>query len=671
MSRKQHDTYWWNEKDPKEVVKRLAPFNKQGKGGSSHPLASVWSRNMLIYFSNLIKPNQADTGLIYEGSQGETIDMLVPMARSLVRQLVQIITKQRLNFQCLAETTSQNVIETTRLGNAICKQVVRDQGLDLKYEMAVEHEFLTGMSFLYVRWRTDRGDFWGEDAGGKKHYKGDIEISAPTVWDVSFDYRIPNPDNWNWVQVREIENRWDLVAQHPTLKEEILKLPSIDRDDSSFTGGTDAGPGQEDLVYVWAAYHIKAPAVDIYQKGGGGRYIAYASDTCVFYDGPNIYGELPCYASRAEPLPGLSLGYPFFCNLIQTQEMFDTCISAAATNSATFGIQNITAPRGANVTPSNLLGMTLLTYTPMQIQGGGKPEPLQLTKTAPETFKLMEYCLEYLREMSQVNSALRGEPPSQVSSGTAIATLTASALEAITAGAKSSRLMLRRAMRGSIRSYQRMASVERDVKFSSIGGQSYSKKFIGADLDGIQDIDLTEANPLMQTLSGRIEIGREVVSQGLVKNLKGYFAVLEGAPPQELYKNELSEEDLMNRENESLLSGEPVMTTNADDHPLHMSHHAMLLNDPKVRLNGARNAAIMQHILEHFEAAKGIDPMFAAMIRTGKMPEMGMEPPGGAQGVGGGRPQQRAGAVGKPQPPEAEEDVAEPADPADDLLNRE
>ncbi len=655
MKQPAQDTYWWSfENEADVVVNKLMPQNDQPTMWSSNAMVTTWYRNTLIYYSNIIKSDGWDTGLNFKGRQGELIEMLVPMARSLTRQLIEIVTKQKLSYACLADKTAMNVVETARLGDSICKQVIREQKMDLKGEVSFEHQMLTGMCFTYVRWRTDRGEFWATGTDGLDYHTGDVAISSPTVWDVSFDPSIPDHDDWQWVQVREIANRWDLIAQHPELKDELLAIPSIKKSEGRFMTTSSLCPSDEDNIYVYAAYHKSTPALE------GGRMVAYCSDTCIIFDGPNIYGRLPVYVSRPEVIPHSGYGYPFFSSLVPAQEMLDVGLSALATNNAAFAVQNVAVPRGSNLSMQQINGMNFFTYTPMQGPGGGKPEAIQLTESAPETYKFTDLLKQYLMELSKVNSALRGEPPPQVSSGTAIATLTATALETILSGAKSWREMIRQAMFGAIDCYKRFASVERDVQMGN-GTQTSTKGFVGADLDAIRDITISETNPLMSTLAGRIDIADKVAAQGYVKNLKGYFAVLEGAPPEEMYKNELSEEDLVNRENEAMLAGEPVIVVNIDNHPYHMMMHAMLLNDPKIRLQPGLREVVLGHILEHYTNEQGIDPMFAAIIRTGAAPQgMMMPPPAGEEG-GGGAP-----SGNNPSPSEtagiATSNVAEPAD---------
>ena len=76
----------------------------------------------------------------------------------------------------------------------------------------------------------------------------------------------------------------------------------------------------------------------------------------------------------------------------------------------------------------------------------------------------------------------------------------------------------------------------------------------------------------------------------------------------------------------------PALIT--DDHAKHIKKHAACLNDPRIRLEGRFNELFLQHIQEHYNLALEQDPGLTAMVRTGKMPEGGLQemlPPQGVE----------------------------------------
>lgn len=654
------DVYWFAQTDTKKLTGKLYPSRENSAVNKSTAIKQVWQRNISSYYSAMVEPSGYDSSLNFGGAEGELVEMIVPMARSVTRQLVSIVTKQRLAFNVLADNTESGTIQAARLGTSLTKSVIQKQAIDEQYETFFENSCVTGMGVFAWRWRTDKGEYFTQDMFGVDHFKGDVEVSVPNIWEIEFDARIKNPKEWQWVQIPYMHNRWDLIAQFPHLEEQLKKTAAIDKSLTNFMQSYEETPSKDDLIYIYVAYHVPSPALP------EGRMIAYANPDCVLYDGPNIYKRLPIAVSKPEGLPNSAYGYPYLCNLLPAQEMLDNTMSSIATNNAAFGVQAIKAPRKSNVSPEQIWGMNFFFYD-KTTEGDMGPEPINFTASSPESWKFVDTLKSFMLDLSMINSALRGDPPTGVTSGAAIATLTTTALESVASSSKSARAALRDLMMGVIDAYRRMASVERELEIpGSSSNQMELKSFKGSDLDGIRDIQVVEMNPLMQTQMGRETQAEKLLQFGLITNVKGYFSIIEGAPVSELYMNELSQEDLVKRENESMLAAEPVLVVNIDDHPYHIMMHSMLLNDPRVRMNGQMLQQVLAHIAEHDAQEKEIDPHFAAMVRTGKAPQMALPPPGGDPSQGGGvDPSQRAPGGSE------EQKKAKPANPAKDQLGRD
>jgi hypothetical protein len=649
--------YWFADPDSRKVVQSLAEGNASGTW-STHPIIQAWVRNQVAYYSAVLEPSAWDTSLSYMGDQGELVKMVVPLARSFVRQLVSIITKQKLNFAALAQRGNENdIVKVTKLANALAAQIVNSEDVDEKFEFVAEQTFVVGAGFMMATWRTDKGRPFAVDDSGRLIFDGEADIQTPTVWDVLYDYSVQKWEDLDWVQVRTVKNRYSLIAQFPDMAQQIAALPSI-RDWRGAFRADYRYLTKDDLVYTYEVYHKPTPALP------QGRMVFYSDDRTVYFDGENAYKCIPVEIAKPEVVSGTGFGYPLISNILPAQEIIDTLWSSIATNQSTFATQNVAVPRGANVSVQDILGMNFFSFTPMPgVQGGGMPVALNLTQTPAEVFKSLDLLSGVMRELTNINSALRGDPPAQVSSGTAIATLTSTAIEAINSSAKATRKCVRKTMMHAINAYRQFAKVPHLVTMAGRNNETFDRKFIGTDLDPIQQIELTETNPLMQTLSGRLEIADKLLQNGMVKDVKAYFAVLEGSPPKEMWEVEGTEEDLVRRENEALLAGEPVMVMNVDDHPYHIMMHKTLLADPKIRFDGEKVKPILDHMLAHYEESKHIDPMFAAMAQTGKMPEGGAPPP----------PSNNPQDLPELPPPPGEaldEMAANPAQPASDLLGR-
>lgn len=647
--------YWFVE-DSATVAKTLVKVHSNWQKYSTNPVIQAWIRNTISYYSSVLEPAAWETALTFEGEQGELVRMLVPEARAAIRQLVSLLCKQRLAFQCTAEAQGSDVVQETRLGNALASQIVDVQRLDRKREKLAELACVVGSAFTAATWRTDRGRPHAVDEGGNMLYDGDLEIRVLSPLDVFYDYQIEEWDDRDWVEIRSAKSRWSLIAQHPELENEILHLPRT-RDWQGPKSPTYESVSDEDMVYCYEVYHKPTPAIP------QGRMLMYSDERTIYYDGPNRYGEIPVEPCIPEPVMGMGFGYPLWSSLMPAQEMYDHSMSAIATNQAAFAVQNVTAPRGAGISVQAINGMNWISFTPQNVPGGGKPEALQLTQSSPETFKFAEILRDRITSLSYLNSAIRGQPPAGVTSGAAIATLTTNALEFMTSFSSAINECMERTVQKGINAYRKFATTPHLISMAGKNFQSYSKPFKGSDLDPVKKVKMIIANPLMMTIAGRADIAEKAIKSGLVKSMQEYISVLSGDDLDKLWETERSENDLICSENDDLMEGTPVQALSTDDHPAHIRKHAGLLNDPAVRRNSQRVQAILDHVLEHEQLAKDTDPFLTAMVRTGKQPEMGPPP-----GPGGGAAPMPPG--GGEMGPEAGEPTSEPAEPAPDMLGR-
>lgn len=600
--------------------------------------------------------------MIFEGVQGELVRMYTPQARHMMRQLVTLVTKNPLSFKVMAEVQNNNIMDVLKLGNAVVNQIVEQQRLDHKKKQLTECALVSGIGFTYTRMRTDKGEKDPIlDEQGAVIYDGAVDITVHTPFDVYYDSTIPNWDDIPWVEVRTVKSRWDLLAQFPELETEILALPSAAQV-AGVKSWFERITQNDDMVYVWELYVRPCAAMP------KGRMLMYSGNKCIFYDDHNHYECIPIEPMIPEQVMGTTLGYPQFTNLMAAQEMYDNSISALATNQSQFAVQSVSIPRCSNINVQELGGMRFVFYTPQNVPGGGEPKPLQLTASSPETYKFQDLMKANMMEMSNLNAALRGAPTPGAASGVAIATLSANAIEFTTTVQEALNLCLSRTLKHAVNTYVKLGMNQtKNVQMYGTNNQVMSKQVTGQDLKFISAIKITTQNPMMQTIAGRLEIADKLLQ--MPKDLWGqYVSILEGQPLSNLTQDQLSEDDLIESENERLSQGTQVPALITDDHAKHIQKHAAALNDPLIRLEGAQNQLFLGHIMEHYKLAMSQDPMLTAMVRTGKMPEqpMGQAPgPAGLPGPGGQPPSPPSGAPGMELP------AAPTAEPAQDLLEGE
>lgn len=589
-------------------IMEIVRFQQQ-KMFSSVGIANVWNRNTEVYYRNSL----IDI-LNFTGEQGELIGMSVPQARSLVRQMISIITKQKLQFAAKMRSRDYTAFGNGQIAESLANQLVKDQSLNEKIDRLAELTYLHGQCFWHVTWDSDAGR--RVDNGMEAPaMSGDVNIQVASAKYVYYDWNEEDWNNLHCVTVAKRMNRWDLIAQHPEMEDELRKIPNFNRILNGFTttiaSFDDTLTRTDDLILVYYYYHKPTPAVP------QGRMVILCSEKCVLYDGANVYECLPVIPCIPEKLDDFLLGYPQFSNLAPLQEMLDINFSTMATNQSAFGVQSVLNPRGSNIDITEIYGMRWIDYTPQGNDGGGKPEPLQLTRSAPEIMDGIKIYIDNLGTLANINSALRGTPPPGVTAGNAIATLTANSIEFFSSFSKAIFASIEQAITLAVKFYK-MLGAEEQLTVVSDGNISYLKEFKASDLREFDRVSLEITNPLMNTIAGRRDQAEILLNKGLIKDIGDYFMVLEGEPPKRLWNAELNESALIQKENDDLTKGIPCPVLYTDNHALHIEKHKDILRNPEIRRNGN-----IQEILNHMEQHE----QFISQQQQAMMPQQPEQPP--------------------------------------------
>lgn len=643
-------------KEAKDVVNSCESFigNWFGTiGNTVNGIAAVWSRNLRYYYSPFVSGTGGDSGLEFVGNQGELVKMMVPQARSLVQQFISIVTKQKLAFECEALSADAMTMADTRVADSIVSQDVRQEDLDVKGVQVCEHAMNIGTAYIATRWDMMKGKVRAVDQDGRTMMTGAVDYKILLQTDVIFDYTKNNFYDNSWVLIRFPVNKYDLIATHPELEQEILLLPSVNRyiDTNIF----QSIRFDDDYVYQYEFYHKTTPSMP------DGRLIVFGDSKTILFDAENPYkcdegAYIPVDQLKPEPIIGTSWGYPKFCDILPLQEMLDICFSSIATNNSTNGVQSILNPIGNDISVNNIGPMRFISYRPLGPNGGGKPEPLQLTQSSPETFKFIDMTRAYMMEIMNINGALRGSPPPGVTAGNALATLTTNAIEFTQNFSKAYISFMEKCLQKGIYARRNFCDFEDIVSMTGPNGATVAKKFIGTDLKNIKRVVAQVTNPLMATAAGKLEVASQLLQSGMVSTPKKYFRILDGAPIRELYGDDEDQSEFIQQENDDMRDGKDVFVLYVDDHPAHIQCHSALLNDTEIRRNDPNAKRILAHIEEHFNVMDQTDPRRQQVIHTGKFVPPS---PQGGPSVPGVNP-----AMAAPLPPTN----TPPAEPAKSLV---
>jgi len=613
---------YFAQRESKELVDHLQEFDADWNNlitPQENGIGAVWSRNINIYYNNIIY-GDSGTSLGFDGDQGELVKMIVPQARSLNTQFLSLTTKQKLHFEPQALSTEALALSDNRVASALCDKVVFEQQMDEKSYRLAELASLFGSAYYFVKWDMSRGKDVGYDSEqGKTVYTGSPRVSVHSPLDLAFDYTIENFQDQDWVRIRYLANRWDLIAEFPDLEEGVRRLPkAMQESDQVFYWQMKMN---DDMVWVYEFLHRTTAALPL------GRHTVYCDSNTVFHDDDNAYRDdsgafIPITEMKPEPIAGTGFGYPIFCNLIPLQEMLDHNFSAIASNNNAYAVKSILNPTGNDINVKHIQNLKFINYKPMNVQGGGRPEILDLNSQNSELYNFNQTIIQNMQQIYAINSAIRGEPGAGITSGTAIATLSANAIEFAQNFTKAYVSANERIMYYAILCYRNFAKYPDIVAVTGPNDSQMAKEFVGSDLQTISRVRCSIANPLMATAAGKLEIANNLLQTGQI-NPKKYFKILEGAPIESLFDKEINEQSYIQEENDELRKedGEEVFAFAEDDHPVHIQEHKSLLDNIAVRKNQALSQKIRDHIGEHYDLAKNTDALLYQMIKTGQIPE--------------------------------------------------
>ena len=273
------------------------------------------------------------------------------------------------------------------------------------------------------------------------------------------------------------------------------------------------------------------------------------------------------------------------------------------------------------------------------MQSAEMPQAVQLTKSAPETYNLLEVFKRDQEVISGVNSVVRGDPSASLKSGAALA-MVASQAVVYTSGLQESYVNLVEDI-GTflVQILQRFAKFPQLAEIVGKVNQSSIREFTGDDLSKIERVTVEVANAALRTAAGRAEMAKNLLDSGLLTHPEQYLQVLETGSIEPLTEAQTSELELIRKENELLrepVEGQAVVALVTDNPILHMKEHLPVLSDPLARTDAALIGRVSAHLQDHMEKWHQMPPSLLQVLNIPPPPpDMPMGPMGPMAGPEG------------------------------------
>lgn len=552
---------------------------------------TVWRTNWEMWMRSDMK-----IGIRFGGDRGQYKLIESNIYRSIVTGLVSTIANQRPSFQPEAINDDHKSMSQDIIFDSVSNYYLKAKHMEDAYKMGLTYGLVTGEGWMFEKWNADIGQIVDtvQDPTGKEIpiKEGDFEYTVLGPMDVIRDYTRMDCNN-DWYIVREYLNKWDLIAQRPDLEDE-LKGYSMPTTLQRFRFGhiVDAQTSNSDIIPVYTFVHRKTPACP------EGRLTQYIDADTWILDTALPYDEIPLYPMMPDQTLFNNFGSTVMTSLVKLQYAYDKTLSVIVTNQQAFAITNIVIDESTQTKPEQVIEGLNFIKTNLK---NGMPTGLELCKTPAEVFNFLTLLESQMEKLSGLPSILRGQPPTGVESGTAMAFLQAQALVFNSPIQQAYISFLERSATGLFNMLKSFANTKRMITIAGASKQPYMGEFSSADLANISRVLVSAGNPATRSEAGKLQIAQDLMAKGLIKDANQYFEVLTTGELDPMTEGPEAENMLIIKENEQLRRGIPQVAAPWDNHANHITQHFVIMMDPLIRqkVDDPVMAAVMKHVMSH------------------------------------------------------------------------
>jgi len=570
--------------------------------------------------------------LSFMGDTQELVQIGINHYRNIAQHILVNITSTRPAFSSRSINSDFQSQAQANLADSLLDYYMREKRLEKYLYTAVEYAIALSAGFVMMEWSPSSGNQIDYDEELQiPIYEGDIVFSNCSPLDVITDTSKENWDDNDWIIVRSFKNRFSLMAKYPDQADKIKAVKS--KAQTTVTLSTNAiGMEETDDIPIYTFMHKRCDALP------QGRYLQFAGDDIILLDNPLPYKDIPIFRVSASDILGTPFGYSPMFDLLPIQDSVNSMYSAAVTNNAAFGVQNIFVPRGADLGIESLSGGLNI------IEANAEPKPLNLTQSAPELYTLIKMLEQNMETLSGVNSVARGNPQDSLRSGTSLALVQSQAVQFMSGLQQQYVRLVEDVGTGLINILKEYAKTQRVANIVGKSNKAYIKEFTGQDLKSINRIVVDFSNPMSKTVAGKVQMAEQMLQYGIIKDPRDFLSVINTGQLHSVTDSYNSELLLIKSENEAMLEGKIVQVLAIDEHLKHINEHKALINDPIARSNPQLVQIVLDHIQAHIKALQTVDP--SLLLVTGQQPMIPPPPPGQAPPQGAPMPPQ-----GQPMPP--------------------
>jgi len=622
---------------------------------------SNWFENWrkLYYAYN---PNRYVAGqTVMAGESNEYRTIKVNHFRNLLEHIQTLSITDRPAWQPQSTNSDSTSQKQTIIAQGVLDYMMREKRVERHLHDATRNALLFCEGFVSEWWEPTAGETLAQDAEtGETRHDGDLRYASHEPVDVVRDPNLKHFSQRSWVVIRTYENKYELAAKYPEYRDEITGTTIGISNVNHYMAGQFMDRSLEtDLTAVLSFYHVKSASVP------DGRQMTLLPDGTVLSDSILLYKHIPLHRIVANDQIGTPMGMSVSLDLLPLQEMLDAHYTTIISINENYAIPKILLPIGSNIMTDSLSsGFQAISYNP----AAGKPDVMMMPTAPDGLFRAMLQLQQDMETISGVNSVSRGNPEASLKSGSALALVQSMAIQFHAPLQQSYIQLLEDVGTATIQILQSYADTPRIIQIAGKRNKGIiQQSFTSQDLDGISRVQVQVGNPLAKTVSGRLSIAQDLLSNQIITTAAEYLMVLETGQLEPLTQGATSELLNLASENELLLEGTVVPVLFTDNHVLHIQEHSALASDPQIRSNPAAFGFIAQHIMQHISMLS--DPSYQSyrmLTQQPSLPPVG-SPTGPGQAPGAPQLQQGGAPMGSQEIQAKAAEVKPPQSPANAL----
>jgi len=610
----------------------------------------------------------------YGGDNQELLEVSINEYRSFIDQITNMACKNRPAFQAQVTNTDYKSLAQVNASDNLVMYFYEDAYGERKEREVVKIEELYGKAYTHVGWDPDDGEViqyeeeMPDPATGMTHpvqktgRAGKLTIDRMYWWDVACEPYRSEFDEHQWrLLILPKRSKVELQARYPLYAKQIESSSLVPNLYEYSVPGCD--PLQQeplDLCAVRIFYYRRSMAMPL------GRKVIFVNDVMVddnlARNEPVATDEIPLIPFVTCELHGTSMGISELWNLIPLDQLQNQVMSDVATNLESFGRPSLALVEGSDIDIDALANGQKIVFVPPGKDA--QPQPIKFPEMPQLSLKAIEMFRQFKQSLSGLNAIARGDTSTNITSGAHAALYSQIAIEAQSDRQLALDLHRERVGNLIIQFLKRYAKHPQLVAVAGLDERPYMQYFEAKDWDGIKRVKIKTANPMMKTQAGRMQ---------LIDMLKD-FPGLPFKDPQQIVEfitsgvfkpmitTTRTSELRIRYENEALFKGPqvqqgqdpttgqptqsvpeiPVMAT--DNAAAHIFGHLEVLNSPAAMQDPKISGAVLAHIMQHVQLARGGDAYLAQLL--GNPAPMA---PGGAQPQPPEQGQQKSAGPDKPQ----------------------